>query len=194
MTILIAVMLGVAWVLIINRPKSRQRKPRRIIGFGRSSHSRDRKPHTEISSVKAILDAYKASRYDDVISNAPAILAALGAETADSDSDTSGQWRHRVQLVLGHSLFEVGRYSEAIPQLVEGLNGAASDDLAGRARFEHCLGYAYLTTGQVAEARSIFTTLLEDEDLDPTVRDGVRRNLNQLSSGDLDFKSPSVTD
>lgn len=173
-TILIAALLGVGWVYAMHRVRHRADR-----GAKRSSRSRvqvrnDGSPAT----VESVLRAYKTQRYEEVIRDAQALLADQMGTHSDSD-----QWKARIELVLGHSLFEVGRYSEAIGHLRAGLDSRDGETSTGRARFEHCLGFAHQKVGQLVDARSIYVKLLEDDDLDPEIRNGVAKNLMQIDGG-----------
>lgn len=109
-----------------------------------------------------------------MITDAPVLLASI------PDGGDDDHWRTRVHLVLGHSYFDAGDYPSAIEHLTAGLDSPADNDTTGRARFEHCLGFAYQQTGQPDQARVIYARLLDDEDLDPVVREGVARHLAQI--------------
>jgi Flp pilus assembly protein TadD len=122
--------------------------------------------------MASLLRTYRHADYDAVIAAAPDVLANMG-EVADAS------WRSRLELVWGHSLFELDRYTEAIPHLRRGLDGTPSPQEA-EVRFRHCLAYALHQSGDDRRARALYVELLDDADLDPTVRDGVARNLAQL--------------
>lgn len=164
----LAVALGVAWVLLTQRSRSRRPLP--------LPDSEARNP------LEQVLKAYRAGRYQEVNAGAPAVLAELGT---DADDPLATRWRARIQLVYGHSLFQEDRFADAVPQLEAGLAAAdaARGDgppLEGESRFRHCLGYAYQATGRTEQARAVYEDLLADEDLDPTVRDGVAKHLTTL--------------
>jgi len=166
----VAIVLGVAWVLLTQRSRRRQTLPL---------------PDTEARNpLEHLLKAYRAGRYSEVNAEAPPVLAELAADPTDP---LAMRWRARIQLVHGHSLFQVDRFAEAVPELEAGL--AAADaargngpPLEGEARFRHCLGFAYQATGRTDQARAVYDDLLADEDLDPTVREGVAKHLAQLDA------------
>jgi tetratricopeptide (TPR) repeat protein len=121
--------------------------------------------------VASLLRAYRRGQFQQVVEAAPGVVAGIGAVTGSS-------WRGRVELVWGHSLFELDRYDEALVHLENGLDD--SPGLEADARFRHCLGYAQQKTGRLDAARDTYERLLADLDLDPAIRDGVERNLAEL--------------
>jgi len=153
--IALAVLLGVVLGVVLARLRAR----RRLAG----GPPRD---------LEGVLRAYRHARYAEVVDAAPGVLSDMDAATRD-------RWRARLELVWGHALFELDRYDEAIPHLRRGLDGSEGP-FEAEARFRHCLGYSLQCTGDVAGARAVYTELLDDDDLDPTVRAGVERNLEQL--------------
>jgi Flp pilus assembly protein TadD len=122
--------------------------------------------------VASLLRAYRHGHYEHVTEAAPDVTANMGAVVGAT-------WRARLELLWGHSYFELDRYREAIPHLRRGLD-ESTDAPEAEVRFRHCLGYALQKTGNEREARSIYEDLLRDADLDPQVRNGVRRNLSEL--------------
>ena len=88
-----------------------------------------------------------------------------------------------LELVWGHSYFELDRFREAIPHLRRGLDESV-DAPEAEVRFRHCLGYACGKPATSAKRRAIYEDLLSDDDLDPQVREGVRRNLGELDGAD----------
>jgi hypothetical protein len=157
----VAIVLGAALGLVIARRRVRRR-------------TLDTPPH----DVASLLKTYRHGHYDQVIAAAPEVVASMGAVVG-------AQWRWRLELVWGHSLFETDRYEEAIVHLERGLGDAPSPHEA-EARFRHCLGYAQQKTGRTYDARRTYEALLDDPDLDPAVRRGVERNLSELSSDGRD--------
>jgi Flp pilus assembly protein TadD len=153
--IVLAVLLGVGLGVLLARLRAR-RKPAVA-------------PPGDLAGV---LQAYRRAHYDEVVDAAPAVLS-------DMDEASRTTWRPRLELVWGHSLFELDRYAEAIPHLRRGLEDGTGPHEA-ESRFQHCLGFALQQTGDDAGARAIYTGLLDDADLDPTVRAGVERNLAEL--------------
>jgi tetratricopeptide (TPR) repeat protein len=151
----LAVVLGVILGAILARLRGRRR-------------ASTKPPH----DVASLLRAYRHGHYEHVIEAAPDVTANMGAVAGAS-------WRVRLELVWGHSYFELDRYREAIPHLRRGLD-ESSDAPEAEVRFRHCLGYALQKTGSEREARAIYDELLSDPDLDPQVRDGVQRNLSEL--------------
>lgn len=148
-----------------------------ILGIALARLRARRQPATAPpGDMASLLRAYRHAQYDAVIAAAPNVLANMG-EVGDAS------WRSRLELVWGHSLFELDDYAEAIPHLRRGLDGSPSPQEA-EVRFRHCLAYALHQTGADREARAMYQELLDDADLDPTVRDGVARNLEQLDATD----------
>lgn len=125
--------------------------------------------------MAGLLSTYRHADYRAVVEAAPEVLVALDRDGADA------AWRSRFELVWGHSLFELDRYAEAIPHLRRGLDGSPSPQEA-EVRFRHCLAFALQQTGDTRGARAMYVELLDDADLDSTVRDGVARNLAQLDA------------
>jgi Flp pilus assembly protein TadD len=154
--IVLAVLLGVGIGILLARLRARRQTA--------GAAPRD---------LQGVLQAYRQARYDEVIEAAPGVLS-------DMDATTRATWRPRLELVWGHALFELDRYAEAIPHLRRGLEDGEGPREA-EARFRHCLGYALHQTGDDAGARAVYTALLDDDDLDPTVRAGVERNLAELN-------------
>ena len=157
--ITLAVLLGVILGGILARLRSRRRPSTRA-------------PH----DVASLLRSYRHGDYEHVIDAAPHVTADMGVVAGAS-------WRARVELVWGHSYFELDRYREAIPHLRRGLDESV-DAPEAEVRFRHCLGYALQKTGSPSQARAIYKDLLSDPDLDPEVRDGVQRNLSELDGAD----------
>jgi tetratricopeptide (TPR) repeat protein len=124
------------------------------------------------NDVASLLRAYRHGHYDRVVEAAPRVAADLGEVAGAS-------WGSRLELVWGHSLFQLDRYEEAIPHLRRGLDESPAPQEA-ETRFRHCLGYALQRTGDRVGARAVYEDLLRDADLDPSVRDGVERNLAEL--------------
>jgi tetratricopeptide (TPR) repeat protein len=124
--------------------------------------------------VAGLLRSYRHGHHDAVVRAAPEVVASLGATTGTA-------WRSRVELVWGHSLFELDRYDEAIVHLQRGLDESPAPQEA-ESRFLHCLGYAQQKTGRIDAATRTYERLLADPDLDPSVRSGVERNLAELRS------------
>ena len=150
--ITLAVLLGVLLGAILARLRSRRRPSTRA-------------PH----DVASLLRSYRHGDYEHVIEAAPDVTANMGEVAGAS-------WRARIELVWGHSYFELDRYREAIPHLRRGLDESV-DVPEAEVRFRHCLGFALQQTGGEREARMIYEDLLNDPDLDPQVREGVQRNL-----------------
>jgi Flp pilus assembly protein TadD len=125
--------------------------------------------------VASLLRVYRRGQYQSVVDSAPTVAATMGAATATT-------WRARVELVWGHSLFQLDRYREAIPHLRRGLDQSPRPQ-EGEARFRHCLGYALQQSGDQRGAREVYEELLRDADLDPQVREGVKRHLSELDAG-----------
>jgi hypothetical protein len=153
--LVLAVVLGVLLGVVLARRRARRRPD-------------DSPPH----DVATLLRAYRRGQFDQVVEAAPGVMASVGAVPGSS-------WRGRVELVWGHSLFELDRYEEALVHLRRGLD-ASPEPVEADARFRHCLGYAQQMTGRVGEARVTYEGLLADLDLDPTIRVNVERNLAQL--------------
>jgi hypothetical protein len=133
--------------------------------------SRRRPVATPPHDVATLLRTYRHGDYEQVVKAAPGVMSSIGAVSGPS-------WRGRVELVWGHSLFELDRYDEAIPHLRNGLDESPTAEAA--ARFRHCLGYAQQMTGRIHDARQTYEDILDDLDLDPKVRAGVERNLAEL--------------
>jgi hypothetical protein len=155
--IALAVLLGVLLGAILARLRSRRRPS-------------TRPPH----DVASLLRSYRHGDFEHVIEAAPDVTANMGAVAGAS-------WRARLELVWGHSYFELDRYREAIPHLRRGLD-ESSDAPEAEVRFRHCLGFALQKTGGEREARAIYKDLVNDPDLDPEVRTGVERNLAELDA------------
>lgn len=155
--IALAIVLGVLLGALV----ARLRAGRRPVGTP---------PH----DVASLLKTYRHGQFENVIEAAPDVLASMGVATGS-------RWRWRVELVWGHSLFELDRFDEAIGHLTRGLDEAPSPHEA-EARFRHCLGYAQQRTDRTNDARRTYEALLDDPDLDPQVRTGVERNLAELPS------------
>jgi tetratricopeptide (TPR) repeat protein len=153
-----AVLVGAAIGVVIARRRARHRS------FG-----------VPPKDVAGVLRAYRHGHYEQVVASAPDVVASMGAVTG-------AVWRSRLELVWGHSLFELDRYEEAVVHLQRGLDESPAPPEAS-ARFAHCLGYALQVTGRADEARQTYERLLADPDLDPTVRTGVERNLAELRAG-----------
>jgi tetratricopeptide (TPR) repeat protein len=153
--IALAVLLGVILGMILARLRARRRPA-------------SKPPH----DVAGLLRSYRHGQFDQVIEAAPEVVANLGAVAGAS-------WRARIELVWGHSYFELDRFEESIPHFRRGLDDSPGPHEA-EARFRHCLGFALQKTGDEREARAIYEELLADEDLDPEVREGVARNLAEL--------------
>jgi Flp pilus assembly protein TadD len=113
------------------------------------------------TDLRSVLDAYRRRDYPAVVAGGPAA----------ADETLTPVQRARLDLVWGHALFQVDRFSEAIPHLEAGLDTGLVPE--GEARFRHCLGYAYQAAGRRRDARRVYDALLADEDLDPAVRDAV---------------------
>ena len=150
-----AIVLGVLLGVLIARRRARHRPP------GAAPHD-----------VAGLLRAYRHGHYDEVVASAPDVAAGIGAITGTT-------WRSRVELVWGHSLFELDRYEEAVVHLRRGLDESTGPHEA-EARFVHCLGFAQQVTGRTDEALRTYQSLLDDPDLDPEIRTGVERNLAEL--------------
>jgi hypothetical protein len=153
--VVLAVLLGVGLGVVLARLRARKRAA-----------------GTPPQDVAGLLRAYRRGQFQQVVEAAPGVVAGLGP-------DAESSWRGRVELVWGHSLFELDRYEEALLHLQDGLdrsNGPVEAD----ARFRHCVGYAQQMTGRTAEARATYERLLADLDLDPAIRAGVERNLADL--------------
>jgi tetratricopeptide (TPR) repeat protein len=153
--IALAVLLGVILGGILARLRARRRPALKA-------------PH----DVAGLLRSYRHGHFDQVIDAAPDVIANMGAVSGAS-------WRARIELVWGHSYFELDRFEESIPHFRRGLDDSPGPHEA-EARFRHCLGFALQTTGHQREARAIYEELLSDDDLDPQVREGVERNLADL--------------
>jgi hypothetical protein len=153
--LVLAVVLGALLGVVLARRRARRRPV-------------DAPPH----DVASLLRAYRRGRFPQVVEAAPGVAASIGAVTGSS-------WRGRVELVWGHSLFELDRYEEALVHLQHGLD-QTQGPIEADARFRHCVGYAQQMTGRVDEARATYEALLADLDLDPSIRDGVERNLAEL--------------
>lgn len=161
MTLLVGIALAVLLGVILGALLARLRRRRR---------PSTRPPH----DVASLLRSYRHGDYERVIEAAPDVIANIGAVAGAS-------WRTRVELVWGHSYFELDRFQEAIPHLRRGLN-QTSDSPEAEVRFRHCLGFALQQTGADRDARKIYKELLNDADLDPEVRTGVERNLAELDA------------
>jgi hypothetical protein len=153
--IAVAVLLGVVLGVVV----ARRRAQRRPVGAP---------PH----DVASLLKTYRHGNYQEVVDAAPNVVTGMGVVSG-------GRWRWRLELVWGHSLFELDRYDEAIGHLARGLDESPSPHEA-EARFRHCLGFAQQATGRLDDARRTYERLLDDPDLDPAVRTGVERNLAEL--------------
>jgi hypothetical protein len=157
--ITVAIVLGVILGVLIARWRGRWRARHQPGG---------RPPH----DVAGLLTSYRHGRYEEVIDAAPAVVASMGAVTGTA-------WRSRVELVWGHSLFELDRFEESIEHFRRGLEESPAPQEA-EVRFVHCLGFALQMTGQTSAAMQTYEGLLADPDLDPAVRAGVERNLSEL--------------
>jgi hypothetical protein len=151
----LAVAFGVVLGVVLARRRARRRPA-------------DAPPH----DVAGLLKSYRRGQFQQVVEAAPGVMASIGAVTGSS-------WRNRVELVWGHSLFELDRYEEALVHLQHGLHDSRGP-VEADARFRHCIGYAQQMTGRVDDARATYEALLADLDLDPTIRAGVERNLADL--------------
>jgi Flp pilus assembly protein TadD len=120
------------------------------------------------TDLRSVLDAYRRGDY-------PAVVAGGPAAARESLAPVQ---RARLDLVWGHALFQLDRFTEAVPHLEAGLGTGLAPE--GEARFRHCLGYAYQATGRRRDARRVYDALLADEDLDPTVRDAVGAHVAEL--------------
>ena len=150
-----AVVLGVLLGVVLARLRARRRPT------GTPPHD-----------VASLLRSYRRGQFQQVVDAAPGVMASIGAVTGSS-------WRGRIELVWGHSLFELDRYEEALVHLRHGLD-QSTGPIEADARFRHRVGYAQQMTGRVDEARGTYEALLADLDLDPTVRAGVERHLAEL--------------
>jgi hypothetical protein len=162
--LLIAVALGVLWVVLMRRSAGR----RRLL----------RAP----KDVTRVLDRYRKGDWAETVAEAPGLLA----RPSDGGDET---WRPALELALGHSLVEVDRFEDAIPHLERGLllqsavrraqgRGDAPD--AGEAKLRHVLGFAYAQTGRTAQARREYRRVLDIPGLDPAVRVRVEASLDAL--------------
>ncbi len=122
------------------------------------------------TDLRSVLDAYRRADYAAVIAGGPAA----------ADETLTPVQRARLDLVWGHALFQVDRFTEAIPHLEAGLGAGLVPE--GEARFRHCLGFAYQASGRRRDARRTYDALLADEDLDPAVRDAVAAHVAQLDA------------
>jgi tetratricopeptide (TPR) repeat protein len=154
--IVLAIVLGVLLGALLARLRARRR--------GAAGAPRD---------VAGLLRTYRHGHYDEVVEAAPEILASMGAVTGAA-------WRSRLELVWGHSLFQLDRFDDAIDHLERGLDESPSPPEA-EARFRHCLGYAQQQAGRVREARRTYESLLSDPDLDPDVRTRVEKHIAELN-------------
>jgi hypothetical protein len=154
----LAIVLGALLGLLLARLRARRR-------------SATSAPH----DVAGVLRTYRHGHYDEVVEAAPDVLASMGAVTGAT-------WRSRLELVWGHSLFQLDRFDESIDHFQRGLGEAPAPHEA-EARFRHCLGFAQQQTGRVRDARRTYEALLSDPDLDPAVRTGVEKNLAELNGG-----------
>lgn len=162
--LLIAVALGVLWVVLMRRSAGR----RRLLSAPRD--------------VTRVLDRYRKGDWAETVAEAPGLLA----RPSDGGDET---WRPALELALGHSLVEVDRFEEAVPHLERGLllqsavrraqgRGDAPD--AGEAKLRHVLGFAYARTGRTAQARREYRRVLDIPGLDPAVRVRVEASLDAL--------------
>jgi hypothetical protein len=140
-----------------------------LIARYRARHRPDTTPPHDVAGL---LRTYRHGHYEEVVRAAPDVVGSIGAVTGAT-------WRSRLELVWGHSLFELDRYEEAIVHLRRGLDESPGPETA-EARFVHCLGYAQQMTGRTGEAMRTYERLLDDPDLDPAIRRGVERNLAEL--------------
>ena len=162
--VVVALLVGAVWVVLMRRAASR----RRVIGAPKD--------------VTAVLDAYRKGRWDQVATDAPALLA----RPSDGGDKT---WRPALELALGHALVETDRPDEAIAHLERGLllqsalrraQGGSDVPESADAKFRHLLGWAYAQTGRTAQARREYRRVLEIADLDTPIRLRVEASLAAL--------------
>jgi Flp pilus assembly protein TadD len=154
--IALAIVLGVLLGVLLARLRARRRNA--------TSAPKD---------VAGLLRTYRHGDYAAVVEAAPDVAAGM-------DSVADAAWRSRLELVWGHSLFQLDRFDESIMHLQRGLDEGSGPHEA-EARFRHCLGFAQQQTGRMREARRTYGSLLDDPDLDPAVRTGVEKHLAQLN-------------
>lgn len=182
LTIIVAVLAGAAWVLVLSRTGRRRSKPRPAPEKG---------AHSGPPDTEAVLSAYRRKDYEAVVALAPAAIQALDAGTPEGAT-----WRRRLELISGHSHFELDHFTDAVALLESGLGTEGGDDdetapeQTARARFMHCLGFAHHRIGNTGRAREIYDELLADQDLDPAIRTLVEQNLDGLDTGLGDGRDP----
>jgi hypothetical protein len=164
LSVVVAVALGVVWVLVLRRAPRR----RGLRGAPRE--------------VEKVLDAYGRGRWSEVVDGAPPVLArpSDGADNA---------WRPAVELALGHALVELDQPADAVAHLERGLllqaavrrsQGGGDAPDASEAKLRHILGWAYASTGRTAQARREYRRVLGVAGLDPDIRDKVQASLDAL--------------
>lgn len=164
MGLLVAVAMGVVWVMVLRRSGRRRTLP------GASKE------------VKALLVAYQRADWAKVADGGPAALS----RPSDGEDQT---WRPALELALGHSLVELDRPDDAIGHLERGLllqaavrrarTGADTSD-PSEAKLRHLLGWAYASTGRTAQARKEYRRILDVAGLDPAIRTKVEASLQAL--------------
>jgi Flp pilus assembly protein TadD len=162
--LVVALVVGVVWVMLMRRTAIR----RRLIGAP--------------EDVAAVLDAYRKARWEKVATDAPALLA----RPSDGGDKT---WRPALELALGHALIETDRPEAAIAHLERGLllqsalrraHGGSDVPESADAKFRHLLGWAYAETGRTAQARREYRRVLEIADLEMPIRLRVEASLAAL--------------
>jgi hypothetical protein len=162
--VLVALVVGVAWVVLVRRAAAR----RRIIGAP--------------NDVAAALQAYRKGRWVEVVEEAPALLA----RPSDGGDKT---WRPALELAFGHALVETDRPEDAVAHLERGLllqsalrraPGGSDVPESADAKFRHLLGWAYAQTGRTAQARREYRRVLEIPGLDDSIRVRVQASLDAL--------------
>lgn len=163
-TVLVAVGLGVLWVVVLRGRSGRTHVP----GAPRE--------------VDRVLADYRKARWQAVADAAPALLAR------PSDGGDKA-WRPRLELAYGHSLVELDQPDEAVPHLERGLllqsavrRSASGSDVPPSADivFRHLLGWAYAQTGRTSQARREYRRVLDAPDLDAATRAKVEASLDAL--------------